>query len=247
MHEGHRKRMYEKLVNGDNLYDHEILEIFLFNALPRKNTNPVAHELLKTFGSLSGVLGAKPEELMRVEGVGESVAYYIKCAGECMKRIASKPESVTCIRNYGDVRAFICMRMRGKTEETLEIYFLSKTGAIKRIYSYTSGEVHKVTVPLDKISKDVADGKPYGLLIAHNHLSGEAEPSLADDNFTKSIQLVCSINGVTLYDHCIYVSDDNVYSYFESGRIDRIKRDYTLDSLIKAQDEAKNRNERNDT
>ena len=70
MHEGHRKRMYEKLKNGDGLYDHEILEILLFNAIPRKNTNPVAHELIKTFGSLSGVFAAEPERLMTVDGVG---------------------------------------------------------------------------------------------------------------------------------------------------------------------------------
>ena len=78
MHEGHRRRMYEKLKNDDGLHDHELLEILLFNAYPRINTNPIAHELIKTFGSLSGVLAADVDRLKAVDGVGESVALYIK-------------------------------------------------------------------------------------------------------------------------------------------------------------------------
>ena len=82
MHEGHRQRMYDKLKNDDGLFDHELLEILLFNALPRKNTNPIAHELLDTFGSLAGVLAADTEKLKAVNGVGENVALYLKCIGE---------------------------------------------------------------------------------------------------------------------------------------------------------------------
>ena len=66
MHEGHRRRMYQKLKNGDNLYEHEVLEMLLFNAYPRKNTNPVAHELLERFPSISAVLSADIDELMSV-------------------------------------------------------------------------------------------------------------------------------------------------------------------------------------
>ena len=66
MHEGHRQRMLQRLGDAKHLQDHELLEILLFNAIPRKNTNPLAHELLSAFGSLEGVLRAVYEELLRV-------------------------------------------------------------------------------------------------------------------------------------------------------------------------------------
>ena len=85
MHEGHRKRLLEKLKNGDSLFEHELLEILLFNAYPRKNVNPVAHALLKRFPCINEILNAEVEELTAVEGVGENVALYLKCIGECLR------------------------------------------------------------------------------------------------------------------------------------------------------------------
>ena len=81
MHEGHRKRMLTRLEQGGALQDHELLEILLFNAVPRKNTNPLAHELLAAFSSLEGVLGAGTEELMSVKGVGPETAAIAADAG----------------------------------------------------------------------------------------------------------------------------------------------------------------------
>lgn len=233
MHEGHRKRMYEKLKNGDSLYEHELLEILLFNAFQRKNTNPIAHALLDAFGSIAGVLNAEVDELCAVEGVGESVALYLKCIGECTKKAASseKPGAV-CLKNYEDFRRFVCARMRGKTAETLELYCLDKSGKVKKISSFSSNEQSKVQVDADRVAKIISAVKPYGLIIAHNHLSGSSLPSENDDRFTMEVQLMCSINGVSLYDHCIYASDSNVFSYFSSGKIDAIKRSFSFDKLV---------------
>lgn len=233
MHEGHRKRMYEKLKNGDSLYEHELLEILLFNAFQRKNTNPIAHALLDAFGSIAGVLNAEVDELCAVEGVGESVALYLKCIGECTKKAVSleKPGAV-CLKNYEDFRRFVCARMRGKTAEALELYCLDKSGKVKKISSFSSNEQSKVQVDADRVAKIISAVKPYGLIIAHNHLSGSSLPSENDDRFTMEVQLMCSINGVSLYDHCIYASDSNVFSYFSSGKIDAIKRSFSFDKLV---------------
>ena len=72
-HAGHRRRMIEKL-KTDSLLEHELLEVLLFNALPRRNTNDLAHKLLGEFGSVKEILSAPIEQLTKVEGVGESVA-----------------------------------------------------------------------------------------------------------------------------------------------------------------------------
>ena len=67
-HEGHREKLRRRFINDngfDNFADHQILELLLFYANPRSDTNPIAHDLLDTFGSLKGVLEARPEMLMK--------------------------------------------------------------------------------------------------------------------------------------------------------------------------------------
>ena len=232
MHEGHRRRMYGKLKSGDNLYEHELLEILLFNAFQRKNTNPIAHALLDAFGSIAGVFNAEVEQLCAVEGVGESVALYLKCIGECAARSAEGGSAVISLRNYEDFRRFVCMRFRDKAEEALEMYCLDKSGKVKKISSFTSDEIDRVQVDADRVAKIIAAVKPHGLILAHNHLSGSSAPSENDDRFTMEVQLMCSMNNVALYDHWIYASDKNVFSYFSTGKIDAIKRSFSFDRLV---------------
>ncbi len=232
MHEGHRQRMYERLKDGSGLCDHELLEILLFSAIPRKNTNPIAHKLINAFGSLSGVFEADVKQLMTVEGVGESVALFLKCVGECNRRIKSVNTGVAVLKTYEDFKRFTAVRMRGRLEEFIEIYCLEKNGVVKRVFTYTDSDRNKVEVRTDKIAHVIATEKPYGILVAHNHLSGKSAPSLNDDRFTVELQLMCSINNVVLYDHCIYASDTDVYSYFATGEIDRIRDKFSYKKLI---------------
>lgn len=232
MHQGHRKRMYEKLKNGDRLYEHELLEILLFNAYPRVNTNPIAHALLNAFGNIAGVLNAEVSELCAVEGVGESVALYLKCIGECTRNIPKNSAGVAVLKSYEDFKSFVRIRLRGKTEEVLELYCIEKSGKVKNISTFTSKEQNKVRIYTEKVANVITANKPYALLIAHNHLSGNSEPSLNDDMFTNEVQLMCSMNNVQLFDHCIYSSDSNIFSYYTSGKIDRIKREYSFERLM---------------
>lgn len=232
MHEGHRQRMYDKLKNDDGLFDHELLEILLFNALPRKNTNPIAHELLDTFGSLAGVLAADTEKLKAVNGVGENVALYLKCIGECTRRINVHSAGITVLKNHETIKQFTVARMRGKTVEVMEIYCLDKNSRVKRICSFSNDELNKVAVDSDKIMNVLNAEKPSGVIVAHNHLSGNKEPSVSDDKFTAGFQLLCSINNARLLDHLIYASDKEVYSYFAAGELDSISADFSFKSVI---------------
>ena len=137
MHEGHRRRLYEKLKNGDNLFEHEILEMLLFNAYPRKNTNPIAHELLSRFPGIGAVLSASYDELVSVPGVGEQVALYLMCLGKCVEK-GNNADSFTVFSCRGDIFDFVKMRMREKRVEVLELYFTDKNGRLSRICRFTS-------------------------------------------------------------------------------------------------------------
>lgn len=232
MHEGHRRRLYEKLKNGDNLYEHEILEMLLFNAYPRKNTNPVAHELLVRFPSISEVLSASYDELISVPGVGEQVALYLMCVGKCVEK-GNNARFFASFSNRGDIYDFVKLRMRGHTSERLELYFIDKGGKLMRISRFTSGESDMVRVQPEEVIKLVSVIHPYAMVAAHNHPGGTSRPSVTDDDFTKQCQIICSMNNVRLYDHVILASDGTVFSYFDSGRLDEIEREYSIRNLIK--------------
>ena len=232
MHEGHRQRLYQKLKNGDNLYEHELLEMLLFNAYPRVNTNPIAHELLSRFPSISAVLGASYEELMSVRGVGEKVALYLMCLGKCLS-MRNKADSFITVSCRGDILSLVKMRLGERTSEVLELYFLDKNGKVLRICTFTSGESHRVTVKSEELIKLISVSRPYGIIIAHNHTNGSLKPSLADDDFTKECQVVCSMNNVRLYDHVIYAGQSQFYSYFDSGRMSEIEREFSIGSILK--------------
>lgn len=232
MHEGHRRRMYEKLKNNDGLNDHELLEILLYNALPRVNTNPIAHNLLETFGSLAGVFNATPEQLVTVGGVGESTAMYIKCVSEVGKRVSPAFSGIAVIKNHNDLKNFVCARLRGKIAEVIELYCLDKMGRVRRIHAFTDDDYNSVNVDANKFSEALITDKPYSVTVAHNHLGGSSAPSQKDDIFTAKLQLICSMNNVNLLDHMIYASDKDIFSYFLSGKLDKIKKGLSFNSVL---------------
>jgi DNA repair protein RadC len=231
MHEGHRQRLLGKLEAGDNLYEHELLEILLYNAYPRRDTNPIAHALLARFASIKEVVTADVDELCLVEGVGKNVAMYLKCVGRCMEA-GNNCDSFTVIKNTEDLKQLISRRFNGRSNEYLEFYFLDKAGRVKRICTYTSNEATRVEIKPDEIIKLISVYRPYGLFIAHNHINSISKPSKADDEMTKTVQLICSMNNVKLYDHCIYRAENDIFSYYISGRINKIKAEFTVESVL---------------
>lgn len=102
-HEGHRGRLIAKFESG-GLEEHEWLEGLLFNAYPRKNTNPVAHALLRKFGSIENIFTRTTEQLQTVEGIGPGVAAYLRVIGVFFKKFRS---SGACYPKYYDVKEFV--------------------------------------------------------------------------------------------------------------------------------------------
>jgi DNA repair protein RadC len=176
---------------------------------------------LKQFPSITAVLTASIDELKSVEGVGESVATYLRCIGMCLSA-TNDSTSFTMIKSCSDLKQFISYRFANKPCEFLEFYLLDRMGCIKRIGSYTSNSATMVTVATNELSKLLCISKPFGLFVAHNHLYGSAMPSTADDLLTRQIQVICNLNDIHFYDHCIYYKDDEIFSYFGSGRLKQI-------------------------
>ena len=98
LHDGHRQRCKQRFLRAgaEGFDDHQLLELLLFYAIPRCDTNETAHRLLKRFGSLQGVLYADPGELAAVEGIGESAAVLLRLTGDLSLRArkAALPEKL---------------------------------------------------------------------------------------------------------------------------------------------------------
>ena len=235
-HEGHSKRIIKKLESG-TLLDHELLEIMLFSMLPRRNTNDIAHRLLQQFGSMQEVFCATQEELMRVKGVGESVAANIRCIGIVYRKyFAVKKENYEGRYEPSNFLSYVNEEYPFVDCEVFDVYLIGKHSEIIKRKRYTEDDGMSVKINAVELSKLLAQEKPSGVILVHNHPQGEARPSKTDDETTNRCQVVCSMHGVVLCDHLIY-SPYGVYSYYLSGQLREISKTFSLDKLTGEQEE----------
>lgn len=232
MHEGHRQRMLQRLEeNEDSLQDHELMEILLFNAIPRKNTNEIAHALLTAFGSPGGVLRASVSDLKTVAGIGSETAAYLRCIGILCKYTNFNKESFPKGLSLSAMEPFLVERYAGLKTETLEIYCVDRNKQIVQCQRFTDFLETEASADMDKINKLFSSQSIHGILIAHNHPTESAVPSEKDDRFTMQLLLYCSLNRVHLFDHLI-VGRDGVYSYFKQRRLDDFRERCNVQSII---------------
>lgn len=234
MHEGHRQRMMEKLASESVLQDHELLEILLFNAIPRKNTNEIAHNLIDACGGLANVFRADVKLLASVKGVGTSTAAFLKTVGAIYERMGASEllESVHMIFSYRDFSSYVRERYGGMSSELLELYALDAKNRICFVQGFTTGERDQVEINATDVSRFIADHRPKGIVIAHNHPHGAATPSIRDNEFTRLAHVLCTLNNVVLVDHVI-AGEDDIYSYYLSGELEKIRSCYDIETMMR--------------
>ena len=217
-HDGHRQRLKtEFLARPDSFPDHKLLELLLFYANPRSDTNPLAHELMDHFGSLAGVLDATPEELQKVKGVGEHAAVLFKAAKELSGRYLTVRTQVDDIaRNARDYYALLRPYFFGARNEMLCLLCLDGKHKVLGIRKLGEGNVNAVNVTTRLIAEAALSLNAAAVVLAHNHVSGIAFPSDDDIATTNSLAAILSNLGVALVDHLIFVDDDMV-SLLDSG------------------------------
>lgn len=223
IHANHRKRMKTRFLatGGEGFSNHELLEMVLFGVIPRKNTNPIAHHLIKYFGSLKGVFMADVQELQQVGGIGEQTAVYLKTVFELHKAIL-KDNDKTCYTTYEQVGELILNRYMYIVEETVMLFLFDKMGRLKKESVVSKGDLDKVLPDMKKlITLASASGVCYAAL-AHNHPSGRVSPSFSDRGFTYTLRNIFGNIGVTLREH--YVIGDDLYAGI-------CKNDYTNEAV----------------
>ncbi len=233
LHGGHRQRLLNKfLASRELLADHELLECLLFLVIPRQDTNPLAHRLIKAFGGLRGVFTASKKELTAIKGVGDKTAEMLMLVGGIFERSFKQVVAPPRLNTPEKIKNLLAPEFKGQPNESSVLVFLDKD--YKRIFQLSYGDMKKLEVAIDlnEIVNAFANLNPAYLILAHNHTVGSCFPSKSDDKTTKRIEILCQVHGVTLLEHAIFMGEQGFYSYREEKRLNAIRNQIDLDKLL---------------
>ena len=228
IHAGHRERMINKFLKSPIAFsDHELLEILLFYSIPRKNTNDIAHRLLRAFGTLEKVFSATADELKAVKGVGDKVATEILVVGRIIELCGKRGKEKEKLSTLAQLKEVLIDYFREIREEKFLLLLLDNKYKVITKLIFSDENRERVTAEIPEIANAFALHKPTFAVISHNHPSGSIEPSKEDDETTQKIDVLCGIHCVKLIDHVI-VSGDKIYSYHYNDRLEQIKKQSNL-------------------
>ena len=219
IHSGHRQRVKERFQKEglDNFSDIQVLELLLFYAIPRQDTNPIAHALLDHFGSLPQVLEAPVEELEKVPGVGHNAAMLLSLVPAVgryyMVRRSQQATILNTIQACGDYLKSVFI---GRRTEMVYLLCLDAKCKVLCCRQVAEGSVNSANVPIRRIVEMALAANATSVVLAHNHPSGIAVPSDEDIATTQRVAAALSTVEITLADHII-VADDDYVSLVHSG------------------------------
>ena len=221
-HAGHRARRKALFLEHglDVFADHEALELLLYYALPRVDTNPIAHRLITAFGNLDGVLRAKPEDLARVEGVGDHAATLLSLILPLARRArmcaAKSPVILSDTERQG---AYFLELLENEREERFCQACLDAKGKLLLCATIGQGAPGSVVLNVRTITENAFRSGASAVVLAHNHPSGLALPSRDDIQATRMVQEALQSVGVRLVDHII-VADGDFVSLRQNNSLD---------------------------
>ena len=226
-HAGHRDKLRQRFIeeNGlDSFADHQILELLLFYADSRKDTNPLAHALLDEFGSLKGVLEAPPEMLMQVKGIGKSAATLISLVVPLTRVwnrcLLTQPER---IGNSREAEKYCLSILAGYRTERFYVISLNAQCCIIGKRKISDGSLSEVSAYPRMVMETALNYNAHSVLLCHNHPGGTCAPSPEDIASTLQLQRLLNGVGILVLDHII-VANNQTYSMIQHGDIDyRIK------------------------
>ena len=212
IHDGHRRRFKgEFLARPDSCPDHKVLEVLLFFANPRGDTNPVAHALMERFDSISGVLDATPEELQKVPGVGDHTVTLLKVTKELAGRYFSSRTSMgEIVQTSDDVEALLKDYFVGARSERVCLLCMDGKGKSLGVRVVGEGSVNSAEITSRAVVEAALSLNATQAILAHNHVSGIATPSDEDRVTTDWLNGVLASVGVRLRDHVIFADDEMV-------------------------------------
>jgi len=214
-HSGHRERLRDRFMRGgaDALPDYELLELVLFSAVPRRDTKPLAKDLIARFGGFAEVVSAPEARLREVKGVSDRVVTELKLVRVAALRLMQgQIMERAVLSTWEQVVAYCRASMAFEAREQFRILFLDKKNKLIADEVQQTGTVDHTPVYIREVVKRALELSASAIILVHNHPSGDPTPSRADIDMTRMIADAAKPLGVLVHDHII-VGRDKVASF----------------------------------
>lgn len=230
MHENHRDRLRQRFLEEglDSFEPHQALELLLFYAIPRRDTNELAHRLIEHFGSVSQVLDAHPDDLSAFEGMGKNSAVLLavmKPLWRLYRQDSSRHR--LSLDNYRAASSYAVDLFAGRVNEAFYLLCLDPNCHLIREVLLHEGTVNEVSVHPRTVVETAIRNNASQVIFSHNHPKGMLDPSSNDIAYTRHLSLALSAIGIQIIDHII-VSGEETYSFAREGRMEKILREVEI-------------------
>ena len=217
--EGHRARVRARLLTAgpDAIADHELLELMLFLALPRRDTKPIARALLTRFGSFAGVISAPVADLRTVDGLGDAGLAALKTVqAAALRLVKADITDRPLLTNWDRLMDYLGAVLSRERIEHVRILFLDNRNRLLADEAQGRGTVNHTPIYPREVVKRALELHATALILVHNHPSGDPAPSADDQAMTRAIAEAASALGVVLHDHVI-IGNGRWFSFRQSG------------------------------
>ena len=225
---GHRGRLREKFLTSglDGFHDYEVIELLLTLATPRKDCKGPAKTALKRFKTIQGVFEASSRELCEVDGIGLKNQLGIKLIKAAADRYLNrKVQHQDVVSNSRSLFQYLTLHMRDRDRECFEVVFLDAKNKVIRTKTLFQGTLTASSVYPREVVRAALDQRAAALIFAHNHPSGDPEPSPEDMALTRQLVFACRTMGITVHEHLI-IGNGRFYSFADQGIIAQMNQDY---------------------
>ena len=226
--QGHRERIREKFLNNgiDGFAEYEILELLLTYCIPRKDTKPIAKELLNKFKSLDNVFKADLDKLSVIDGLGKNSVAFLKLIGDLpsiiykddLKNKKLIDKETLKISNKDILLKYLRNKIGYEEIEKFYVLYLSSSNEVIEFEENSVGTLDRSSVYPREIYKKIINLNAKSVILAHNHPSDNITPSKCDIELTNEIAKGLKNFGALLIEHII-ITKNSYFSFLEEGLI----------------------------
>lgn len=222
-YQGHRQRLRRKFDKSgfQGFHDYEVLELLLTFIIPRKDTKPIAKDLIKRFKGIPGVLSAEVNQLEQVNGIGRQASQFLKAIDAFLGFYLDQKALIGDIQftQLHQLVDYFKATIGRNSNEVMRVLYLNSQNKLIAAENLSEGTVSEAVVLPRKIVENALKHHATTVIIAHNHPGGLPEPSDNDDSITQQIKNALHTVNISLQEHVIIVQD-GFYSYRQNGILD---------------------------
>lgn len=224
--EGHRRRLREKFLSSglEGFQDYEIVELLLTLGTPRKDCKDRAKEAIKRFKTLQGVLEAEDGQLMAIPEIGPNNIFGIRLVRAVAERyLEQRIVNRTLIHNSRELFDYLYMVMRDKSRECFMVIHLDAKNRVIDTEILFEGSLTSTSVYPREVVASALRHKAAALIFAHNHPSGDPQPSSDDISITQQLVAACRLVSITVHEHLV-IGNNQYFSFADNGYIQEAYR-----------------------